>query len=122
MKAYPLEFRKRVINHLKRGATIKETTELFEIGRDTVFRWKRLDAEGRLSPKESWGKWKKIDPAKLEASVSLKRDSTLEQRAEELGVSKSGIWRALVRLKITRKKNKRGIAKETITSGGFSKR
>jgi transposase len=95
---------------------------LFEIGRDTIFRWKRLDEVGKLSPKKSWGTWKKIDPEELRKHVREKNDKTLEDRSKELGASASGIWRALKRLKITCKKNSRSIWKETKCNAGFSGR
>jgi hypothetical protein len=61
--------------------------ELFEIGRDTVFRWKRLEEKGKLEPKKSWGKWRKIDPVKLREQIKKRDDATLEEVTREFGVS-----------------------------------
>ena len=105
MKAYPIEIRTRVMNYIKGGGAVMEAMERYEIGRDTIYRWRRLEEKGALEPKKSWGRWRKIDPEKLRSRIKERRDDTLEELGEEMGATASGIFRALKRIKITLKKN-----------------
>ena len=104
MKAYPMELRTRVVTHVKRGDSAEDAMEKFTVSRDTVYRWRRLEKAGRLAPKKSWGSWKKINPEKLRARVKKKNDATLQEIAQEMGVSAVGVFHALRKLKITLKK------------------
>lgn len=52
MKAYPMELRIRVIKHIKRGGSVADAQEKYEVGRDTIYRWLRLEKAGRLEPKK----------------------------------------------------------------------
>ena len=49
--------------------------------------------------------WRKIDPEKLKEYVEHRPDAYLKEMAEEFGCSEVAIFKALKRLKITRKKN-----------------
>jgi len=122
MKAYPIEIRTRVVNYVKCGGAVVGAMEKYEVGRDTVYRWLRLDNAGALEPKKSWGRWRKIDPEKLRAQTHSRCDDTLEELGQELGASASGIFRALRRLKITLKKNRQNTSKKMILTAGFSRR
>ncbi len=104
MKAYPMDLRVRVINYLKRGGSSVDAQEKFTVGHDTIYRWKRLEKAGRLEPKKSWGKWKKIDPEKLRAYVAKNSDATLWQIGRAFGGTDVGALGALRRLGITLKK------------------
>jgi len=104
MKAYPMEIRTRVINYVKRSGSVTDAQEKYEVGRDTVYRWLRLESAGKLEPKKSWGKWKKINPEKLRAKVKTDKDATLQEIAREFGVTATGIFHALNTLKLTLKK------------------
>jgi transposase len=105
MKAYPIELRTRVINYLKRGGSVTDAQEKYEVGRDTVYRWQRLEKAGSLAPKKSWGKWKKIDPTKLKMKTDANADLTLAELAAAFGVTATGIFHALRKLEITLKKS-----------------
>ena len=122
MKAYPMELRTRVISYLKRGGSVTDAQEKFTVGRDTVFRWQRLEKAGSLAPKKSWGKWKKIDPVKLKTRTDASNDLTLSELAAEFGVTPTGIFHALRRLEITLKKRPRNISKEKSLIAGFLQR
>ena len=104
--AYDIKFRKRVLNYINKGHTIRETAQTFEIDTKTILRWRKLDKEtGQLQdhPKESWHK--KIDPVKLEAYYEENPDSYLYEAAKAFDCSTAAIFKAKKRLKITRKKN-----------------
>lgn len=100
---YPLTFRKKVFEiQKKHNLTYNQVSKRFEISMRTLFRWsKKIDPETTRRPYVQ-----KIDPEALKEDVSKYPDDFQHERAERLGVSKSGICSAMKRLKITRKKNK----------------
>ena len=113
MKAHGIELRQRIIKFVKHGGSKQETARRFEVSRSTVYRYLELETQGRLEPKKSWGKWRKIDPQRLCAYIRGHNEATLKEMARVFGVNDVGILRALRRLKITFKKNSRNIASGT---------
>ena len=99
---YSLDFRKKVLEiRLKRQLTFVETSELFNIGKTTLYNWTK-----NLIPKTTRNKpATKIDMAALAADVEKYPDSYQYERASRLKVSKSGVGSALKRLRISYKKN-----------------
>ncbi len=72
---------------------------------DTIWKWeKRLKEEGSLANKPVNRTWRKIDPERLKEYVAAHPTAYQNEIAEVFGCSKSGIQKALARLKITRKK------------------
>jgi transposase len=122
MKAYPVELRLRAVNYIKRGGSAADAKDKFAIGHDTIYRWLRLEKEGKLEPKKTWGTWKKIDPKKLAERVKANNDATLWEVAKEFGVSDVGVLKVLRRLEITLKKRSRNMSKGTSSTAGFSGR
>lgn len=100
--AYSLDYRKRVFAVKERdNLSYEQTSKLFGVSKRTLFRWK-----DRLPPKLKRNKpATKIDMVALEKDVQQYPDAYQFERAERLGVSKSCIFYALKRLKITNKKN-----------------
>lgn len=113
MKAHGIELRQRIIKFVKRGGSKQEAGRRFEVSRSTVYRYLELETQGRLEPKKSWGKWRKIDPQRLCAYIRGHNEATLKEMAGVFGVNDVGILRALRRLKITFKKNSQNIASGT---------
>ncbi len=66
MKAYALDLRERVVKFLNAGGSKAEAARRFDLGRRTVYRYLAAAQAGTLAPKKSWGKWRKLDPAKLQ--------------------------------------------------------
>ena len=99
---YSLSFRKQVFSHKeKKGLTFEQTSDLFDVPIRTLFRWRQ-----RLEPCTRRNKpATKIDMQALAEDVNQHPDAYLAERAQRLGVSSSGIWHALRRLNISRKKN-----------------
>ena len=100
--AYPAWFRKKVLAYRnKYGATIKETADHFKIGTASVSRWvhKQEPAKTRIK------KPTKITDKALLKDVKKYPDAFQYERAKRLGVSQTGINKALKRLKISYKKN-----------------
>ena len=81
--------------------TIKETAKRFKIGVATLTRWiRKIDPVAiRKRP------WIKIDIVELARDIRAHPDAYLYERAERLGVSRSGIFEALRRMDVTYKKS-----------------
>ena len=110
---YPVFFRKKVLAYReKHHLTIKEVAVHFNIGSATVSRW-----VGKLEPETTRVKPAlKIPDDVLRADVEKYPDDFQYERAARLGVSESGIWHALRRLKISYKKNAKpsqGVRRKT---------
>lgn len=99
---YSLDFRKKVLEIKKEEKlSCEEVSKRFKIGIMTVVRWgKRIDSKKtRIKPPV------KINMESLKDDVKKYPDAYQYERAERMGVSKTGIWHALKRLGVTYKKN-----------------
>lgn len=106
--SYSKDFRLQVLSHIDAGSTIDAVSKLFSIGTTTIKQWKNLrkktgDVVGPGRPKKAY----KIDEEQLKAYVEKHPDAYLEEIAQEFGVTSSGIFVALKRMNITRKKSPR---------------
>jgi len=104
MKALSMDLRERVVAFVKAGAGKVEAARRFNISRRSVYRYLDADAKGRLEPKKSWGKWRKLDPEKLAQHIKDNPDATLKEMQKVFGVSHNAIWVRLGQLGITLKK------------------
>jgi transposase len=98
---YSIDFRKKVLAiKEKEKMSFASISKRFGVGKNTVFVWTKkilpLKNRNRAS--------KKIPIDKLREDVAQYADSYQYERAERLGVSKSGIQRVLKKLNITYKK------------------
>ena len=99
---YPLSFRQQVFSYKeKQGLTFEQTSALFDVPMRTLFRWQRQPEPCTRRNKPAT----KIDMQALAEDVKQHPDAYLAERAQRFGVSKNGIWQALRRLNISRKKN-----------------
>lgn len=100
--AYPAFFRKKVLSYRERHhATIKATAEYFKIGTASVTRWVHKQEPSKSRNKQP----SKIKDEDLLKDVKEYPDAFQYERAKRLGVSQTGIFSALKRLKISYKKN-----------------
>ena len=99
---YSVHFRKKVLSvREKEGLSFTSISKKCNIGRNTIFSWtKKLHPQKHRDKKAI-----KIDPDKLRQDVIEYCDAYQYERAERLGVSRSGIQRALKKLNITYKKS-----------------
>jgi len=99
---YSLDFRKKVLKiRAKEGLSIEEVAIRFGVGKASVMRW-LIDIE----PKKKRNKpATKIDMEALKKDVEANPDSYQYERAARFNVSKTGIRCALIRLKLSYKKN-----------------
>jgi transposase len=107
--SYSSDFRCRVLEYKeKNNLTYKETASLFRVGISTLVRW----GVG-LEPKLTRNKQPtKIKTEALIEDVKSHPDAYQYERAQRLGVSKTGIFKALKRLKISYKKKTLSHPKE----------
>jgi len=99
---YSLDFRQRVLKiRQEENLSIEAAAIRFGVGKASVMRWLV-----ELEPKKTRNKpATKINMTVLQEDVANNPDSFHYERAQRLGVSASGIRLALLRLKITYKKN-----------------
>ena len=105
--AYSLDLRERAIAYVHAGGEKQLACQIFQVGRDTLYRWLRqYQLEGSRAPKVR-GKYapRKLDDAVVAQYIADHPDATLVELGEVFTVSAVAIWKACQRLQITRKKN-----------------
>ncbi len=103
--SYSKDLRERAVKYYKPGHTLKETSEIFGAGINTISQWvKKYKETGDLSNKPLKRGFKKIDPEKLALFLEENLDAFLRETAEESGCSIEAVRKAIKRLGITRKK------------------
>lgn len=96
-----------MLSYLDEGHTQQATAKVFGIGTATIKEWKKQKGTtGLLPPKTRKRKPKKIDPEKLIAYIASNPDAYLIEIAEVFNCSIEAIRKALIKLKITRKKRR----------------
>jgi transposase len=98
---YSIDFRKKVLSVKKKeGLSLAAISKKFAISKNTVFLWTKV-----ITPKKHREKPPtKINTNQLKEDIAQYGDAYQYERAERLGVSQSGIYSALKRLKVTYKK------------------
>ena len=104
MKAYALDLRERVVKFVQAGGTRAAAARCFQLGERSVYRYLAATKTNTLAPKTSWGAWRKLDPAKLQAHVKKHPDATLQELAAALEISRNAVWVRLRQLGVTLKK------------------
>ena len=105
--AYSLDLRQRAVAYVLAGGQKQVACHIFQIGRDTLYRWiRQYQTEGELAPKLR-GKYasRKLDDAVVAQYIAEHPDATLKELGEVFAVSAVAIWKACHRLQITRKKS-----------------
>ena len=104
MKAYTLDLRQRVVSFIQAGGSTAEARRHFALGRSTIYRYLAAVKTNTLAPKTTWGSWRKLDPAKLQAQVEKHPDATLAELQKVFAVSHHAVWTRLNQLGFTLKK------------------
>ena len=112
-RPYSVDLRARVLEYLKTNNDKKAAAQLFQVGISTIYQWINLKKDkGHIQPKKRKYAYKKIDDQKLIDYVESNPDHFLSEIAAHFNLTITGIFRALKRLKITRKKRLRFIRNE----------
>ena len=98
--SYSIDLRKRVVGHISGGGSKAEASRIFGVGRPTIYRWLSM---ADLTPRPAKTRKRKLDKDRLANHVETHPDALLRERAAEFGVTPSGMWRALKRLRISKK-------------------
>ena len=111
---YSLDLRERVLRYIEQGHLQEEACKVFNVSRKTIYNWIR---EQRTTGDLSLHRAKSYQTTKfraqdLKAYIALHEDAHLDEIAQAFKASKSGAYRALKRLNITRKKRPFYIKKE----------
>ena len=96
------DLRRRVITYIEGGGKKAEAAARFGVGEASVYRWMRC---GEVAQKPGPKTAHKIDIERLRELVDTRPEAMLKEFADELKVDPSTVWRAMHRLKISRKKN-----------------
>jgi putative transposase len=98
---YSLDLREKVVFFISDGGSKSEAMRIFNLSRDTIYRW--LNAED-LHPKIHSSRNRKIDKAALRKHVEDYPDLYLHERAEVFNVSLSAVHYALKKMGIVKKR------------------
>ena len=97
-----LDLRCRVVAFVQRGGSKAEAARRFQVGVASVYRWLKPDGlKHRHTPRRPH----KLDWEALRRHVAQFPDWTQQERARHFSVSRYGIWHALRRMQLTRKKS-----------------
>ena len=106
MKKLNQQTREAVVAFIEKGNTRKLAAEVFGITRRTVTNYLRRKRErGHLKDAPLNRTFRKINPERLKEFFDERPDATLREASDTFGVSITGVFRALRRLKITLKKD-----------------
>ncbi len=112
MKAYGLDLRERIVSFVKTGGSKVAAAKRFGVARKTVYNYLTLVQAGALSPKTSWGTWKKFEPAKVRTYLAKHPDATLWEIGRAFRGTDVGALSALRLLGITLKKTRKVSGKK----------
>ena len=106
--SYSSDLRKCVLDFISNGGSKAEASRQFGISRTSIYKW--LNAEdpfacGKPGPRGP----RRLDYDALKEHVADFPDARQNERAAHFGVSRHGIWYALKKLNITRKKRRKPI-------------
>lgn len=103
---YSEDLRRCAIDFVTQGGQKADACRIFQVGRDTLFRWlKQKKQTGHLQPKPRRKTPHKVSDVALRSALEQQPDATLKELGKILGVSAVAIFYACRRLKLTRKKN-----------------
>jgi putative transposase len=103
---HSLDLRERVINYVLAGNQITAASQLFRVGRKTIYNWLALlKKTGDLKPKQPIrNDGYKIDHKIVSEYFKKTPDATLQEVANSFSTHVSAIWYICKKQKITRKK------------------
>jgi len=98
---YSLDLREAAISYINNGGSKIKAARLYNISRNTLYRWLNADD---LYPKPALERNRKIDKEALRKHVEDYPDMFLRERAEIFNVSLSAIHYALKKMRIVKKR------------------
>jgi putative transposase len=103
-----MDLRVRVLEYLSRGHTQTEASQVFGFGRKSIYNWLCLKEKSGSVAMQRRGRRQpsKFEEPRLREYVAAHPDDHLSEIASFFKGTASGVYRALKRLKITRKKSR----------------
>ena len=103
-----MDLRIRVLEYLSRGHTQPEARQVFGVGRKSIDNWLCLKEKSGSVAMQRRGRRQpsKFEETRLREYVAAHPDDHLSEIASFFKGTASGVYRALKRLKITRKKSR----------------
>lgn len=98
---YSIDLRESVISYINNGGSKVDAARIFNISRNTLYRWLSMDD---LRPKAHGERRRKIDKTALKAHAEEFPDMYLRERAAIFGVHTSSMGRMLKKLNIVKKR------------------
>lgn len=91
---------------VNKGKSVRLVADELGIGKSSIYDWIARDKKDDLKPHKSGHKksWK-VDQNKVLEYVDLNKDAYLREIANEFNLSAVGVYKILLKSKITRKKN-----------------
>lgn len=117
--SYSIDLRKKVLEYLEKGGTVREASRLFTICRPTIYQWIRKKQAGSLKDAVPKRPWRKIKPEEVIAFVEKHSDLTLTDYGNYFGIKASSMFNVFKRLKISRKKSLLATKKEMNKSAQY---
>lgn len=109
--------RQRTLKFIEEGGTISKAARIFDVTRDSIYRWKKLkETKGRPVDDPPQRTFKKLDPDALKSYVEAHPHEMRKTYAAHFNVDPKAISKAFLRLKITRKKRLYSTKNETKTN------
>ncbi len=106
--SHSTDIRTIVMKYIDSGGLIKTACELFNVSRSSIQRWRsRQEQLGTISPSIRANLPYKLKDEVLQSYMDANPDAYLSEIATHFEATESGVWRALCRLKMTRKKRPR---------------
>ena len=103
--AYSVDYRKRAVEYYQEGHTQKEVFTIFKVHPKTIRDWEARMMSGTLEPNyPKTRKPRKLPPDELTRYIDEHPDAFLKEIGDQFQCSTEGARKALLKLKITRKK------------------
>ena len=97
---YSIDLRERAVSYVRSGGSQAEASQIFGVTTRTLYGWLRRED---LSPKRCSQRRRKLDKDAFAAHVQAYPDALLRERAAAFGVSNVAIFKALRRMRFTKK-------------------
>lgn len=110
---YSLDLRNKALKYIENGATWQSASQAFGVSVRTLAHWFRRKKQNNLPPKRRQTGSYKINEDHLKDFITKNPDAYLKEIAEEFKITIPAVFYACRRSKITLKKRRHTIRKET---------
>jgi len=116
---YSLDLRNKALKYIENGGTWLSASQTFGVAVRTLAHWLTRKKQNNLQPKARRTGSYKIDEDRLKDFIAKNPDAYLREIAEEFKTTIPAVFYACSRSKITLKKRRHTIRKETKKKDGY---